>query len=68
MLYVAAKIGFSAAAGANNPPEALQGLSYLFVGIPVLLNALAAIMISSYPLTAERHAEVRRQLEARGEG
>jgi len=68
MLYVAAKIGFSAAAGANNPPEALQGLSYLFVGIPVLLNALAAIVIFRYPLTAERHAEVRRQLEARGEG
>jgi Na+/melibiose symporter-like transporter len=68
MLFIAAKIGFSAAAGANNPPEALQGLTYLYVGIPVLLNIIGAIVIYNYPLTAARHAEIRRELEARGEG
>jgi Na+/melibiose symporter-like transporter len=63
MLYAASWIGFSPAAGVNNPPEALQGLSYLFVGIPIVLCSLAAFVIASYPLTAERHAEVRRALE-----
>jgi GPH family glycoside/pentoside/hexuronide:cation symporter len=62
------RIGFSATPGADNPPQTLLGLSLLFIALPAALCICGGIAIYRYPLTAARHADVRRQLEARGEG
>lgn len=68
MLIALDKIGFNPAPGAENAPEAIFGLKLLFIGIPAVLGICGAIAIIRYSLTAVRHADVRRQLEARGEG
>jgi GPH family glycoside/pentoside/hexuronide:cation symporter len=56
--------GFSTT-GAHNTPEALAGLSILFLAGPALLNLVAAAMLAGYPLTLGRHAEIRAALEFR---
>jgi len=56
-------LGFDAQA-AHNSPAALAGLQALFVGLPALLSAAAALAIMTYPLDARRHAEIRAALEA----
>ncbi len=58
-------LGFDPKA-AGNSPEALAGLQLLFIGLPCLLAVLAAIVVLRYPLTHERHAEIRAELERRG--
>ena len=50
------------AASSRNPPQALLGLSILFVGAPSLLSLLAAGVIMGYRLDAKRHAEIRTAL------
>jgi GPH family glycoside/pentoside/hexuronide:cation symporter len=52
---------------AGNGPGALMGLQLLFIGLPCLLSALAAVVILRYPLTADRHAQIRAELDWRGE-
>ena len=37
----------------------------LYIALPALLSLLAAVTILRYPLTAERHAHIRKELEAR---
>jgi Na+/melibiose symporter-like transporter len=59
-----AMAGFSARAGAINSSAALSGLTWLFAGLPAVLSLLAAGLCVGYPLTAERHAEIRRGLAA----
>jgi Na+/melibiose symporter-like transporter len=45
--------------------QGLNGLEGLFVGLPAVLSVLAGWLVLGFPLTAARHAEVRRRLEAR---
>lgn len=46
----------------TNSPEALAGLTALFVGAPSVLALLAAVVIMGYRLDARRHAEIRAAL------
>ncbi len=59
-----ALVGFNAAPTATNGPEELFGLRALFAVIPSLFYFSAAALMWSYPITAQRHAELRRELEA----
>jgi GPH family glycoside/pentoside/hexuronide:cation symporter len=45
--------------------QGLAGLQGLFVGLPAVLSLIAGWLVLGFPLTPVRHAEVRRQLEAR---
>lgn len=56
-------MGFRASGGAANGPAALTALQVLFVVVPGLLGLLAAAVIRGYPLTAERHAAVLKELD-----
>ena len=58
-------IGFRAAPGVASSQQAVAGLTMLYIGLPALLSAAAAIAILRYPLTAARHAEIRLALEIR---
>ncbi len=58
-------IGFNAAPGAVNEPGVILGLQWLFIAAPVALLLASALVLRIYPLTPERHAEIRAQLAAR---
>ncbi len=53
-------VGFKA--GGENTPEAIRGLMYVFVGVPVVAYTLAAMIIRGYPLTRKAQAETAAQL------
>jgi Na+/melibiose symporter-like transporter len=56
------RAGFKAT-GERNSPQALAGLELLFLALPGALNILAALLLVRYPLTRQRHAEIREALE-----
>jgi Na+/melibiose symporter-like transporter len=58
-------VGFSAAPGAVNGPQAMNGLIVLYTFVPAALSLVGGLIIWSYPLTAERHAKVREAIEAK---
>jgi len=59
-------VGFEAVAPAGgNSSMSLITLQVLFILVPGLLLASAALLLRNYPLTPARHDEIRRQLEAR---
>ena len=59
-------VGFKAVAPADGNSEmSLITLQVLFILVPGLLLASAALLLRNYPLTPARHDEIRRQLEAR---
>jgi Na+/melibiose symporter-like transporter len=45
-------------------PEGLEGLQALFVGLPGLLSIAAGLVVLPFPLTAQRHAQIRAALAA----
>ena len=47
----------------HNGAGAVFGLHSLFLGLPGLLFVLAALMLIRYPLTRQRHDEIREALE-----
>ena len=49
---------------AHNTPLAIHGLEAFFVLLPALLFALATLTLIGYPLTRQRHDEIRKALEA----
>jgi len=58
-------VGFSAAG--NNGANAIQGLAVMY-GVPCIGFKLTALLLMrGYPITEERHAEIRRQLHEREE-
>lgn len=58
--------GFKAVAPAGgNSPTSLLMLQVMFIAVPALLIASAALVLRRYPLTPERHDEIREALEAR---
>lgn len=63
MFYVLAWIGFDPAPTAANPASALNGLTVLYVGLPILLSLMATWVAFRYPLTAAKHAVIRMELE-----
>jgi GPH family glycoside/pentoside/hexuronide:cation symporter len=54
--------GFDAASD-HNSPGAIMGLHAFFLGLPGLLFILAALLLIRYPLTRQRHDEIREALE-----
>ena len=51
--------------GVHNTPEALLGLKLVFALGPALSHIASALLIAGFPLTEQRHAEIRRALDAR---
>ena len=58
-----AVVGFHATKGAVNGPDELLGLRVLFALLPSAFYLLAGAVIWNYPITRERHAELRAALE-----
>ena len=64
LIFGLALFGFDAAPGAANGEDELFGLRFLFSTFPSLFFLLGALIVWNYPITEERHAEIRRQIEA----
>jgi Na+/melibiose symporter-like transporter len=59
-------VGFRAIEPAEgNSESSLLILQILFIALPGLLLASAALLLKNYPLTPARHDQIRRELEAR---
>ena len=60
-----ARLGFRPAEGAANTHQALLGLELAYYIGPVFFVMLGGLCFIGWRLTAERHGEIRRQLDAR---
>ncbi len=60
---VLAAVGYQAKEGATNTPEAIRGLELAYIIGPIFFVMVAGACFIGYRLTAERHAEIRRQLD-----
>lgn len=58
-------VGFSVQEDAQNSQAALDTLTYLFIGVPIVLCLLTAWTLQKYPLNEERQAELHAAIEAR---
>ena len=58
-------VGYNAAEGATNTPEAIRGLELCYVFAPIILVFFGGAAFIGWKLDAKRHAEVRRQLDER---
>ena len=58
-------VGFSAKPGAVNGPDQIHGLDLIFIIGPIAFLMLGGASFLGYRLTAEKHAEIRRQLDER---
>ncbi len=69
MTYIALDLaGFRPHEGVQNTAQALEMLTGLFVGGPLLLYLLAAISLHKYPLDEKRQAELAAAIAARHAG
>ena len=59
-----ALVGYKPALMMNNTPEAISGLELVFAGPSALLFLLGAWLAFTYPLTRDRHAVIRAELDA----
>ncbi len=59
------KVGYNAKAGAVNTPEAIHGLELAYLIGPVFFVMVGGAFFIRYKLTAERHGEIRAELERR---
>lgn len=57
--------GFAPALGAENSAAALGMLTFLFIAVPVVLYAAAAVSLRKYPLDENAQAALRAAIEAR---
>jgi Na+/melibiose symporter-like transporter len=62
-LYGLALFGF--VAGGDNGPDELFGVRFLFSTFPSIFFLAGAAIVWKYPITEERHAEIRAELETR---
>ena len=62
---VLARVGYDPKIGSGNTPEAITGLMLTFISGPIVFVMLGGACLLGYKLTAERAADVRRQLEER---
>lgn len=62
---VLAHVGFDPREGAVNTPAALRGLEHAFLAGPVAFVMIGGLAFLGYRLDHRRHADIRRQLEAR---
>ena len=59
------RTGFNAALGGNQTGHAIFMIRFLLAAIPVAGLVVALILLSRFPLTQQKMAEIRQQLEAR---
>jgi len=59
------RTGFNAALGGNQTDHAIFMIRFLLAAIPVAGLVLALVFLSRFPLTQQKMAEIRQQLEAR---
>ncbi|WP_395644940.1 MFS transporter [Terricaulis sp.] len=64
-LGVLGLVGFHPAAGAENSAQALDALTIMFIGVPIVLCLLGTLTLRNYPLDAKRQAELHAAIEAR---
>jgi Na+/melibiose symporter-like transporter len=62
---VLGRVGYDPKIGDGNTSEAITGLMLTFISGPIVFVMLGGACLVGYKLTAERAAEVRRQLEER---
>ncbi len=60
-----ALVGYQAAASATTGPDEIWWLRIFYAVLPSALLAVCAVIIWRYPLTAARHANIRRHLDRR---
>jgi Na+/melibiose symporter-like transporter len=58
-------VGFSVKPHAVNGPDQIQGLELIFIIGPIAFVMLGGAAFLGYKLTADRHADIRRQLDER---
>ena len=58
-------VGFVPSLGTQNDANALLGVTLVYSGLTCLISGTGVILIWRYPLTATRHAEIRRALDSR---
>lgn len=58
------QIGFDASIGAVNTPDVIGWLTGIFVGVPMVLLLISALVLRGYPLDQARHARIRSDLDA----
>lgn len=58
-------VGFVPGLGAENSGDALGMLTFLFIGVPIVLFLAAAISLHRYPLDERAQAEIHAAIEAR---
>jgi Na+/melibiose symporter-like transporter len=58
-------VGFNAAPGSVNTPQAMSGLVLTYAIAPVVLVMLGAVAVRGYTLSRDRHDGIRAELEAR---
>lgn len=56
-------IGFDAAAGGANAPATLTSLQLLYCLVPAALSVAGCAVVLGYPLTQQRHREIRAALD-----
>ncbi len=66
-LYGLAFIGFNTQDPAMNTSDQLFGLSFLFAMFPSIFYWTACAIIWKYPITEERHAEMRKELQEKNQ-
>jgi glycoside/pentoside/hexuronide:cation symporter, GPH family len=66
-LPLVAWFGFNPAAKINTP-EALHGLAMVFALGPAIAHLISAALLYGFPIDEARHAEIRKELAARGSG
>ena len=59
------RTGYVATAGAVNTPEAILYMEIAYLSGPIVFVLIGGACFIGYKLTAEKHDEIRRQLEAR---
>lgn len=64
-MFGLAALGFNAEPGAVNGDDEIFGLRFLFSTVPSIFFLLGAALVWNFPITRERHAEIRAELEAR---
>lgn len=63
VFWLLALVGFDPQG--DNPPEVVNRLSYIFVGIPMLANASVAFLMWGFPIDEKKQKEMRKILEER---
>ena len=66
-LFGLAFVGLNTEPGAYNDADQLFGLSFLFAMLPSVFYLSACAIIWNYPITEEKHAEMRAELEQRNQ-